>query len=192
MRKYPLILSLAFLVAVVPFCFAQAAQTAPPKRPMTFEDMMKMKRLGETAVSPDGKWLAYSVTTVTWGRTPRRRSCSFRVLQAERQDPLAGGQPGDSGPQFSADGHSVLFLSGRESGRQIWLADFDTATGMASNPKKLTNIDTGADNALWSPTATPWFSLLRYFRIARRSPRTTAEWGTNATLTVTRPWRTAR
>ena len=36
MRKYPLILSLAFLVAVVPFCFAQAAQTAPPKRPMTF------------------------------------------------------------------------------------------------------------------------------------------------------------
>ena len=31
---------------------------------MTFEDMMKMKRLGETAVSPDGKWLAYSVTTV--------------------------------------------------------------------------------------------------------------------------------
>ena len=37
---------------------------AQSKRPMTFEDMMAMKRLGETAVSPDGKWLAYSVTTV--------------------------------------------------------------------------------------------------------------------------------
>ena len=41
-----------------------AAQAAPPKRPMTFEDMMKMKRLGSTAVSPDGKWLAYSATSV--------------------------------------------------------------------------------------------------------------------------------
>ena len=34
------------------------------RRPMTFEDMMAMKRLGETAVSPDGRWLVYSVTTV--------------------------------------------------------------------------------------------------------------------------------
>ena len=30
------------------------AQPAPAKRPMTFDDMMAMKRLGETAVSPDG------------------------------------------------------------------------------------------------------------------------------------------
>jgi len=43
--------------------------------PMTFADMMKMKRLGETAVSPDGKWLAYSVTTVN--------------LEAEHQDSRA-------------------------------------------------------------------------------------------------------
>jgi len=28
---------------------------APAKRPMTFEDMMQRKRLGDTAVSPDGK-----------------------------------------------------------------------------------------------------------------------------------------
>jgi hypothetical protein len=36
-----------------------AATAAPTKRPMTFKDMMAMKRLGETAVSPDGKWLLY-------------------------------------------------------------------------------------------------------------------------------------
>jgi hypothetical protein len=85
MRKYPLILSLAFLVAVVPFCFAQAAQTAPPKRPMTFEDMMKMKRLGETAVSPDGKWLAYSVTTVNLEQNTKTAEL---WLQA-----ISGGEP---------------------------------------------------------------------------------------------------
>ncbi len=61
------------------------------------------------------------------------------------------GQPGDGGLQFAPDGHSVLFLSGREGGQQIWLADFDPATGAASNAKKLTAIATEADNAKWSP-----------------------------------------
>jgi dipeptidyl aminopeptidase/acylaminoacyl peptidase len=45
----------------------------------------------------------------------------------------------------------VLFLSGRKNGQQIWLADFDPATGETSNPKKLTAISTEADNALWTP-----------------------------------------
>jgi len=55
--KSGLALVAAFVAASL--CVAQA-----PKRPMTFDDMMAMKRLGETAVSPDGKWLVYSVTTV--------------------------------------------------------------------------------------------------------------------------------
>ena len=45
----------------------------------------------------------------------------------------------------------MLFLSGRENGQQIWLADFDPATGATSNAKKLTTIATEADNAKWSP-----------------------------------------
>ncbi|MGB8097473.1 MAG: S9 family peptidase, partial [Terracidiphilus sp.] len=51
---------------LLPVAFAQTA-----KRPMTFEDMMQMKRLGDTAVSPDGRWLAYSVTTVDLARNTK-------------------------------------------------------------------------------------------------------------------------
>ena len=56
MRKTGFTLFLSFAFLATPFL---SAQTAPAKRPMTFQDMMNMKRLGETAVSPDGKWLAY-------------------------------------------------------------------------------------------------------------------------------------
>ena len=66
-------------------------------------------------------------------------------------------QPGDSGLQFSADGKRILFLSGREGGQQVWLADFDAATGATSNAKKLTAIATEADNAKWSPD---WKSIV--------------------------------
>ena len=123
---------------------------------MTFEDMMKMKRLGETAVSPDGKWLAYSVTTFDLSQNTKTAELWVQAIApssgtGSEPQRMAVAQPGDGGPQFAADGHSVLFLSGREGGQQVWLADFDPATGATSNAKKLTAISSEADNALWSP-----------------------------------------
>src|ERR1017187_2171183 len=123
---------------------------------MTFEDMMKMKRLGETAVSPDGKWLAYSVTTFDLSQNTKTAELWVQAIApssgtGSEPQRMAVAQPGDGGPQFAADGHSVLFLSSREGGQQVWLADFDPATGAASNAKKLTAISTEADNALWAP-----------------------------------------
>jgi len=142
-----LLLALLFAVPSLP------AQTAanPAKRPMTFEDMMHMKRLGETAVSPDGKWLAYSVTTVDLGQNTKTAELWLQPIAGGEAKPLTVGKPGDGGPQFAPDGHSVLFLSGRDGGQQVWLADFDPATGATSNAKHLTNIATEADNAKWSP-----------------------------------------
>ncbi len=118
---------------------------------MTFEDMMQMKRLGDTAVSADGKWLGYSVTTVNLKQNTKTPELWVQAIAGGEPFKLAVGQPGDGGLQFAPNGHSVLFLSGREGGQQIWLADFDPATGAATNAKKLTAIFTEADNAKWSP-----------------------------------------
>ena len=38
---------------------------AQSKRPFTFNDMMKLKRVAEPYLSPDGKWAAFSVTDVS-------------------------------------------------------------------------------------------------------------------------------
>ena len=155
MRKAPLVVSLAVASLLTPSSPAQTAN-AQPKRPKTFEDMMLMKRLGDTAVSPDGKWLAYSVTTVDLDQNKKTAELFIQAIADTGSGPnepkkLTVAVPGDSGVQFAPDGRSVLFLSGRENGQQIWLADFDPATGETSNPKKLTAISTEADNALWTP-----------------------------------------
>jgi dipeptidyl aminopeptidase/acylaminoacyl peptidase len=141
MRKHLLVA----LLAAAPFCPAQS------KRPMTFEDMMAMKRLGETAVSPDGKWLAYSVTTVNLAANSKTTELFIQPIAGGDAKPLTAAQPGDSGVQFSSDNRRILFLSSREAGQQIWLADFDSATGATTHAKKLTTLSTEADNALWSP-----------------------------------------
>ena len=123
---------------------------------MTFEDLMQMKRLGDTAVSPDGKWLAYSVTTVDLAQNTKTAELWVQAIapssdKSSEPMKLAVWQPGDSGIQFASDGKRILFLSSREGGQQVWVADFDAATGAASNAKKLTAIATEADNAKWSP-----------------------------------------
>jgi len=118
---------------------------------MTFEDMMQMKRLGDTAVSPDGKWLAYSVTTVDLAKNTKTPELWLQAIAGGEPMKVAVAQPGDGGLEFAADGKQTLFLSGRENGQQIWLADFDPATGATSNPRRLTGLSTEADNATWSP-----------------------------------------
>jgi dipeptidyl aminopeptidase/acylaminoacyl peptidase len=149
------LLSVCFLA--LPAAFAQSGiiadvpTSAAAKRPMTFDDMMQMKRLGETAVSPDGKWLVYSVTTVDLAKNSRTAELWIQKIEGGDPVKLAMTKPGDGGVQFSADGKRILFVSDRTGANQIWLMDFDTATGAVSNLKKLTNLDLGIDNAQWAP-----------------------------------------
>jgi dipeptidyl aminopeptidase/acylaminoacyl peptidase len=140
---------------------AERPTTPSAKRPMTFEDMMQMKRLGDTAVSPDGKWLAYAVTTVDlvqntktmelWVQAIAGATSAGSTDQSSAPFKLGVAQPGDSGVQFAPDGKRILFISSRTGANQIWMADFDSATGAATHLHKLTNLDLGVDNAKWSP-----------------------------------------
>ena len=135
--------------------FATSITTqAQTKRPMTFEDMMHMKRLGGTAVSPDGKWLGYSVTTVDLEKNTKTPELWLQAIAgpgANAPVKVAVAQPGDAGLEFSPDGKRVLLCERREGGEQIWIANFDGTSGATSNAKKLTAISTEADNAKWSP-----------------------------------------
>ena len=148
MRRFSVFLIFALAFVHPTYSSAQAAQT---KRPMTFEDMMQMKRLGDTAVSPDGKWLAYAVTTVDLAQNTKTQELWLQAIAGGEPQKISVAQPGDSGVQFSSDGKRILFLSSRDGGQQVWLADFDAATGATSNAKKLTAIATEADNAKWAP-----------------------------------------
>jgi dipeptidyl aminopeptidase/acylaminoacyl peptidase len=54
-------------------------------------------------------------------------------------------------PRWSPDGKRFAFVSTKEGGSQIWIADFDSATGTVTRKYLLTNIATEADGELWSP-----------------------------------------
>ena len=146
MRIHPTLIAAALTILLLP----ASAQT-PSKRPMTFEDMMQMRRLGQTDVSPDGKWLLYSVTDVDLAKNTRTPKLWIQPIAGGEPKQVEGTQPGDDGARFSHDGKHLLFLSSRSGSQQIYLADFDPATGAGGAPKAATSLALDEDNPIWSP-----------------------------------------
>ncbi|HSY73149.1 MAG TPA: prolyl oligopeptidase family serine peptidase, partial [Alloacidobacterium sp.] len=129
-------------------CLCVFAQT---KRPMTFEDMMKMRRLDDIAVSPDGRWVLFGVTDVNLEKNTRTSHLWIVPTAGGDEKPLTDSLAGESRGRFSPDGKQILFQSTRDGGQQIWLAPFDTTAGTMGDAHKLTSISTEADGAIWSP-----------------------------------------
>jgi dipeptidyl aminopeptidase/acylaminoacyl peptidase len=121
------------------------------RRPMTFEDMMKMRRLGDIAVSPDSRWAMFSATDVDLAKNTRTSHLFIVPIAGGETRALTASLAGESRGRFSPDGKQILFESSREGGQQVWLADFDTEKGTIGEPHKLTSMSTETDGATWSP-----------------------------------------
>src|SRR5579862_959916 len=138
-----------FLVGCVAGLAAMAHGQA--RRPMTFEDMMKMRRLGDIAVSPDSHWVMFSATDVDLAKNTKTSHLFIVSVAGGDTRALTASLAGESRGRFSPDGKQILFESSRDGGQQIWLADFDTAAGTIGEPHKLTSLSTETDGATWSP-----------------------------------------
>jgi dipeptidyl aminopeptidase/acylaminoacyl peptidase len=147
------------LVKLITFCVlanfgsaaAPAQNASTPRRPMTFEDMMKMRRLGDIDLSRDGKWVLFSVTDVDLEKNTRTSHLWIVPAAGGKEVPLTASLAGESRGRFSPDGKQILFLSPRDGGQQIYLAPFDASNGTIGEAQKLTSISTEADGATWSP-----------------------------------------
>ncbi len=157
MRRLVVILFTLLYVAPV---FAQA------KHPFTFEDMMKLKRVGEPVPSPDGKWVLFSAVGVDLAANKKSPHVWIVPLGPSQNtgvphpSPVLGrvgeereiisDQDADR-PRWSPDGKRFAFISNKEGSSQIWIADFDSAAGTVTSVHELTSIATEAGGELWSP-----------------------------------------
>lgn len=96
------------------------------KRPMTFMDIMEMRALRSRAVSPDGKWLLYSVAIPNWSKGELFTDIFLSPLQggAARQLTFTKDKNEDN-PHWAKDGTFFAFTSDREGKRQIYFMRWD-------------------------------------------------------------------
>ena len=110
-------------------CLLSLVVAAQARRPMTFNDLMQMRRLGDIAVSPDGNWVMYSAVDVDLGKNTKTSHLWVIPVTGGTARALTDTLAGETRGRFSPDGKQILFESSREGGQQIWLADFDPTTG---------------------------------------------------------------
>ncbi|MGB0106856.1 MAG: S9 family peptidase, partial [Terriglobales bacterium] len=120
------------------------------KHPFTFEDMMKLKRVGEPVPSPDGKWVLFSAVDVDLAANTKTPHIWIVPLAGGPEREIIPDQDGDR-PRWAPDGKRFAFLSKKDGGSQVWIADFDSGPGTVTGIHKLTSISTGAGGELWSP-----------------------------------------
>jgi dipeptidyl aminopeptidase/acylaminoacyl peptidase len=135
------------LLVLIAFAFPAVAQA---KHPFTFEDMMKLKRVGEPAVSPDGKWVIFSVVDVDLEANTKTPHIWIVPTAGGQEKEIIADQDGDR-PRWAPDGKRFAFLSAKKGGSQVWIADFDGASGRVTATHELTDIVTEASGELWSP-----------------------------------------
>jgi len=123
-----------------------AAPLAAQKRAITFEDYIALKAVSDPQLSPDGKWVAYTVSTPS---LQDNRNVS-RVWVAEvatgKTRQVTNGPGSDRQPRWSPDGKTLAFISTREGGAQVWVMPI-----AGGDARKVSSLADGAGDPLWLP-----------------------------------------
>jgi dipeptidyl aminopeptidase/acylaminoacyl peptidase len=137
---------LAFALAIA--ATTPAAQTATQqRRSLTADDIYAFKTVSDPQISPDGQWVAYTVSQLD-----RKKDGSDTDVY---MSPLAGGDAvrvttsdrPETSPRWSPDNRYLAFLSGRDGKKtQVWLLD---RRGGEATP--LTDFKGGVSSYEWSP-----------------------------------------
>jgi Tol biopolymer transport system component len=140
------------LAALLLLASSVLAQTPSQKRPFTFEDMMKLKRVGAPVPSPDGKWVVFDCVDVDLEANTKISHLWIVPANGGESRRLNQTPNHEERPRFSPEGKRLIWTSKATDPTQIWMCDFDSNAGaLTGKPYQVTEISTGADGGIWSP-----------------------------------------
>jgi dipeptidyl aminopeptidase/acylaminoacyl peptidase len=147
-----LLVTLALFIATTAIAQTPSPSPATGKHPFTFEDMMKLKRVGAPVPSPDGKWVVFECVDVDLEANTRISHLWIVPASGGESRRLNETPNHEERPRFSPDGKRLIWTSKATDPTQIWMCDFETESGvLKGKPHQVTNISTGADGGVWWP-----------------------------------------
>ena len=123
------------------------AQTAA-RHPITVDDYARIKDVSDPHISPDGKWVAYTVTSEDLKQDKDASRVWMISTSGGEAIPMTSAEVSSSHPRWSPDGKFLAFLSSRDDGKkQVWLLRRE-----GGEAQQLTTEIQDVDDFVWSPS----------------------------------------
>mgnify|MGYP005990737455 CR=1 FL=1 len=134
-------LLLIFSITLVSYAQENEMQWTP-------EFSMQFKSLGGTNLSPDGKYVAYTVreAVMEGEKSEYLNQIWVAATDGSMNVQYTKGEKSSNNPQFSPDGQHIAFTANRTGKTQIWLMRL-----MGGEAEQLTESKTGIRSFAWSP-----------------------------------------
>jgi len=134
-----------------------SAQEVKSKRNITINDYFKIKNVGSPQVSPDGKWVAFTVKETDLKKDKGETRLWMIPMAGGEPIPMTGKGSSASSPRWSPDGKYLSFLSSRNEGKtQVWTLD-----RRGGEAQQYTKIKQGVSGHEWSPDSKKLLLILR-------------------------------
>ena len=116
------------------------------KLPFDARSMLKIQRIAEPQLSPDGKMVAFTVQTVDVDENTKPKQ--IYVVPAEGGMPTQITTQGSTNerPRWTPDSQRLVFISNRIGGSQVWIMKPD-----GTEPKQITSLATEASGVMVAP-----------------------------------------
>lgn len=112
----------------------------------TIDQSLSMKSAGGAQISPDGRWVAYTVTEANWDENDFVNQIWLANTATGDRIQLTTGKKSSGNPRWSPDSRRLAFTSGRDGKPQIYII---SPTG--GEAAQLTNEESGVGTVEWSP-----------------------------------------
>lgn len=116
------------------------------RRVPTIDDLLTIKSVGGTQISPDGKWIAYTVGYGDFKQDAFINQIWLTHADSGKPFQLTRGEKSSANPRWSPDGQWLAFLSNRQEDKnQIFLI-----SPRGGEAQQLTKSETAISNFSWS------------------------------------------
>src|SRR5437899_10448768 len=126
-----------------------APNVSSGKHPFTFEDMMKLKRVGAPVPSPDGKWVVFDCEDVDLEANKKISHLWIVPASGDESQRLNPTPNHEERPRFSPDGKRLIWTSKATDPTKIWMCDFDPGSGaLVVKPWQINTISYGSHGGI--------------------------------------------
>ena len=123
----------------------QSGQSNQSPKPLQPEDLYKIKSVSDPQLSPDGKWIAYTVSVPDLAENTTNSDIWLIAVSGGTPRQLTASPKGDSSPRWSPDGKQIAFISSRDDTGNLYLIDVN-----GGEARKLTDSKTDLSSPTWS------------------------------------------